>query len=57
MGALSIWHILAVAFVALLLLGGGGGISGLMGDVGQGLRAFRNGLKDEAADKRSSPEA
>ena len=33
MGALSIWHILILAVVALLLFGGRGKISDLMGDV------------------------
>jgi sec-independent protein translocase protein TatA len=47
MGALSIWHILAVAVVAALLLGGGGRLSGLMGELGSGLRSLREGLKDD----------
>jgi sec-independent protein translocase protein TatA len=48
MGALSIGHILAVVAVVTLLFGGRGRISGIMGDAAQGLRAFREGLKDEA---------
>src|SRR5579862_2526340 len=44
MGALSIWHLLIFAAIALLLFGGQGQISGLMGDVGRGIRAFRSGL-------------
>jgi sec-independent protein translocase protein TatA len=48
MGALSIGHILAVVAVVALLFGGRGRISGVMGDAAQGLRAFREGLKDEA---------
>ena len=47
MGALSIWHILLIAAVALLLLGGRGKISGIMGDTAKGIRAFREGLKGE----------
>ena len=46
MGALSIWHILAVVVVAALLFGGRGKLSGLMGDAAQGIRAFRDGLRD-----------
>jgi sec-independent protein translocase protein TatA len=53
MGAFSIWHVMAVAVVALLLFGGRGKLSGIMGDAAKGIRAFRDGLKDEpaAADK------
>jgi sec-independent protein translocase protein TatA len=44
MGALSIWHIIIFAAIALLLFGGQGKISDLMGDVGRGIKAFRSGL-------------
>jgi sec-independent protein translocase protein TatA len=44
MGALSVWHILIVAAIILLLFGGQGKISDLMGDVGRGIKAFRTGL-------------
>jgi len=47
MGALSIWHILILALVVLLLFGGRGKLSGLMGDAAKGVRAFRDGLKGE----------
>jgi sec-independent protein translocase protein TatA len=46
MGALSIWHILILGMIALLLFGGGGKISDLMGDVAKGIRSFRSGLND-----------
>ncbi len=49
MGALSIWHILAVVVVFALLFGGRGKISGIMGDTAKGIRAFREGLKDDGA--------
>ena len=48
MGAFSIWHVLAVLVVALLLFGGRGKLSGLMGDAAKGIRAFRDGLKDDS---------
>jgi sec-independent protein translocase protein TatA len=44
MSALSIWHILIFVALALLLFGGQGKISGLMGDIGRGIKAFRSGL-------------
>ena len=51
MGALSIWHILAIVIAAALLFGGRGKLSGLMGDAAKGVRAFRDGLKDTDGDK------
>lgn len=47
MGAFSIWHILIIAVLALLLFGGRGKISSLMGDAAKGVRAFRDGLKGD----------
>ncbi len=46
MGALSIWHILILLIVAVLLFGGRGKISDLMGDVAKGIKSFRQGLAD-----------
>ena len=40
-------QILLVAVVAILLLGGRGRISSIMGDMAKGIGAFRKGLKDE----------
>ena len=58
MGAFSIWHIAIAVGAAVLLFGGGGKISGLMGDAAQGVRAFRQGLKDEdPASERETPAA
>ena len=53
MGAFSIWHILILLVVALLLFGGRGKISDLMGDVAQGIKAFKKGMQDDdkVADK------
>ena len=50
MGSLSIWHWALFAIVALLLFGGRGKLSGLMGDAAQGIKAFKKGLKDDAED-------
>ena len=46
MGGLAPIHWLLVALVVLVLFGGRGKLSGLMGDAGKGIRAFRDGLKD-----------
>jgi sec-independent protein translocase protein TatA len=55
MGSISIWHWLLVAVVVLLLFGGRGKLSGLMGDAAKGVRAFKEGLKgeDEAPKKEA----
>jgi sec-independent protein translocase protein TatA len=59
MGSFSIWHLVILAVIVLLLFGGRGKLSGLMGDAAKGVRAFRDGLKgDEDAsdsDTNSAP--
>ena len=47
MGSFSIWHWLIFLAIALLLFGGGGKIPKLMKDLGQGITAFKKGLKEE----------
>jgi sec-independent protein translocase protein TatA len=52
MGSLSIWHWLLVIGVGVLLFGGKGKISSVMGDFAKGVKAFKAGMKepeDEAA--------
>jgi len=50
MGGLSIWHWLIFAAVALLLFGGSGKISSIMGDVAKGIKSFKKGMtEDETA--------
>ena len=52
MGSMSIWHWIVVIAVVLLLFGRGK-ISDLMGDVAQGIKAFKKGMSedDKAAEK------
>ena len=57
MGSFSIWHWAIVAIIALLLFGGRGKLSGLMGDAAKGIKAFREGLKDSDTDKPSDARA
>lgn len=47
MGSLSIWHWLVVLVVVLLLFGGRGKISQLMGDFGKGLKSFKRSMKED----------
>ena len=51
MGTFSIWHWLIVLAVVLVLFGGGGKIPKLMRDMGQGINAFKKGLKEEDKEK------
>jgi len=54
MGGLSPWHIIILVLLVLVIFGGGGKLSGLMGDAAKGSRAFRDGLK---GDEPSPPPA
>jgi sec-independent protein translocase protein TatA len=49
-GSMSIWHWAIVAVVVLLVFGGRGKLSNIMGDAAKGIKAFREGLKDEDKD-------
>ena len=43
---ISFWQILIVAAIVVLLFGRGK-ISSIMGDVAQGIKSFKKGMKDE----------
>ena len=47
MCSFSIWHWLIVLVVVAFVFGGRGKLSGIMGDAAKGIRAFRDGLKEE----------
>ncbi len=47
MGSMSIWHWLVVGALVLILFGGRGRISDLMGDVARGIKSFRKGLAED----------
>ena len=53
MGSLSPIHWIIILVVAALVFGGRGKISGLMGDAAKGIKAFRDGLKED--DKPAPP--
>jgi sec-independent protein translocase protein TatA len=55
MGTLSPWHILIIVVLALVVFGGRGKLSGIMGDAAKGIRAFKDGLKNE--DEPKTPPA
>ena len=54
MGSLSIWHWIVVIGVVLLLFGRGK-ISDLMGDVAQGIKAFKKGMADDDVKPAEKP--
>jgi sec-independent protein translocase protein TatA len=47
MGGLSVWHWLIFLVVALLLFGGSGKISSIMGDVAKGIKSFKKGMTED----------
>src|SRR5438309_7779619 len=47
MGSMSIWHWILVLAVGLLLFGGRGKISELMGDFAKGIKSFKKGLSED----------
>jgi sec-independent protein translocase protein TatA len=47
MGGLSIWHWMIVLVVGLLMFGGRGKVSDLMGDLAKGIKSFKKGLADD----------
>ena len=49
MGGLNIWHLLILAVVVMLLFGKGR-LSDFMGDAAKGIKAFKDGLKDDPSD-------
>ena len=57
MGSFSIWHWMIVLLVVMVLFGGRGKISSLMGDFAQGIKAFKKGMSedDKTADAKPEP--
>ncbi len=49
MGSFSIWH-WAIVLMVVLLLFGGGKISGLMGDLATGIKSFKKNMKEDEPD-------
>jgi sec-independent protein translocase protein TatA len=49
MGSMSIWHWMLFGAIVLLLFGGKGKISDIMGDVAKGIKSFKKGMNEEDA--------
>ena len=56
MGSMSLLHWIIVLAVVLLLFGTGK-ISGLMGDVAKGVKAFKKGIKEDDDEHHPPPPA
>ena len=56
MGTFSIWHWLIVLVVVLILFGGRGKISQIMGDFGKGLKSFKKSVKEDDEDQSVTAE-
>ena len=55
MGTFSWVHWLLVAVVVLVLFGGRGKISSLMGDFAQGIKAFKKGMSEDEKTAADEP--
>jgi sec-independent protein translocase protein TatA len=47
MGGFSLWHWIVVGAIVLLLFGGKGKISDIMGDFAKGIKSFKKGLTED----------
>jgi sec-independent protein translocase protein TatA len=48
--ALGPWQLVIILIIVLVLFGGRGKISALMGDFGKGLKSFKKGMKDDGVE-------
>jgi len=52
MGSFSLWHWVIVLVIVMVLFGGRGKISELMGDMAKGIKTFKKGMADEDSEKQ-----
>jgi sec-independent protein translocase protein TatA len=57
MGSLSIWHWIIVLLVVMVLFGGRGKISSLMGDFAHGIKAFKKGMTEDEKAEAGEPKS
>ena len=57
MGIGGIWQWVVVLVIVLVLFGGRGKISQLMGDFGKGLKSFKKGVKEDEPESVQSQDA
>lgn len=51
MGSFSWWHWVLLLVVVMVVFGGKGKVSDLMGDVAKGIKSFKKGMADDPADE------
>ena len=56
MGFGSWWHWVLLLVVVLVVFGGKGKVSDLMGDVAKGIKSFKKGLADDSTDEAAEEE-
>jgi sec-independent protein translocase protein TatA len=52
--AIGPWQIAIILVIAVLVFGGRGKISGIMGDFGKGITSFKKGLKEGVEDVKDA---
>jgi len=55
MGSFSIWHWLIVGAIVLVMFGGKGKISDIMGDFAKGIKSFKKGLAEDDEVAKGAP--
>jgi sec-independent protein translocase protein TatA len=55
MGSFSLWHWIIVLVIVVVLFGGRGKISELMGDLAKGIKTFKKGMGEDEA-KEAEPQ-
>ena len=55
MGAFSIWHWVIVLIIAVVMFGGKGKLSNILGDLGKGLKDFKKNVSEDnkTSDKKT----
>ena len=50
MGTFSIWHWVIVLIIAVVMFGGKGKLSNILGDLGKGLKDFKKNVSEDKND-------
>ncbi|MEQ1647454.1 MAG: twin-arginine translocase TatA/TatE family subunit [Hyphomicrobiaceae bacterium] len=53
MGSMSVWHWLILLVIGLLVFGGKGKISSIMGDMAEGIKSFKKGMAEDETSKEA----
>jgi sec-independent protein translocase protein TatA len=52
--SIGIWQVVLILMIVLIIFGAGK-LPKVMGDVAKGVKSFKSGLKDDAAEEEASP--